>query len=385
MDTISKLDLLGEAAQYDICATSACIGVKNGGRKRTPHDLPRWIYPAVRPDGTRQLLMKVLMSNACRNDCAYCVNRCGGRGRPLSFTPDELVKTFLDFNRRGLAKGLFLSSAVENDNTMSRMLDTVEILRTRVGFRGYIHLKILPGASYGHVARAVELATRVSVNLEAPSPRHLAKIAPDKRFNDDLYARMKWIKEFMEKKQSHLCKGQTTQLIIGATDESDREVVDRVIGLYSDLRLERTYYSAFRPITGTPMENNLPAPLMREHRLYQVDFLLRRYQWTREDLIFQPDGNLSLKQDPKYIWAINHPEFFPIEINAADRFELLRIPGIGPISARRILTARQHGRLQSSDDLRTLGIVTKRAAPFVLLNGRRYAEEKGQKELFERA
>jgi predicted DNA-binding helix-hairpin-helix protein len=356
--------------------------VKAPGRKRAPYNLPQWIYPSVRPDGKRQLLMKVLMSNACRHDCGYCANRCGGRGRPVSFTPDELVQTFLDFNRQGLAEGLFLSSAVESNNTMDRMLDAVELLRVRLGFRGYIHLKVLPGASFGHVARAVQLATRVSINLEATSPGHLSDLAPGKDFTEDLYTRMGWIKKCLDEQTRHLCRGQTTQFIVGATNETDHETVDRMAGLYQQMRLDRVYFSAFRPINNTPLSDRLPAPLMREHRLYQVDFLLRRYKWKHEDLIYQTDGNLSLEKDPKYLWAVHHPELFPVEINTADRHELLRVPGLGPISVRRILDARRHEKLDSVADLRALGASAKRAAPFILLNGRRGGEERGQQGLF---
>jgi len=377
MDGNEKIDILGDSARFDICASS-CFSAQ--GRSRAPYGLPRWIYPAVRPDGQRLLLMKVLMSNACRNNCAYCANRCGGKGRPTSFSPDELARTFLDLHHKGLAEGLFLSSAVENDTTMSRMLDAVEILRNRSGFRGYIHLKVLPGASFGHVQRAVELATRVSINLEAATPAHLRALAPDKNFAEDLFSRMRWIHEALQSRQG-LCRGHTTQFIVGATPEADRDILQTVCGLYQDLDLERAYFSAFQPVAGTPLEEALPAPLMREHRLYQADFLLRQYRWKKEDFIFGAEGNLSLKQDPKLVWARNHPEFYPIEVNRAELPELLRIPGIGPRSARRILSSRNRGRLRSLQDLRALGAVGKRAAPYILVNGRPQGEEKGQLSL----
>jgi len=380
MNISEKIDLLGDSARFDICATSACMTQKGAGRSRAPYGLPRWIYPAVRPDGSRVLLMKVLMSNACRNTCAYCLNRCGGKGRPLSFSPQELADTFLDLRRRGLAEGLFLSSAVEDDNTMSRMLDAVEILRNRARFAGYIHLKILPGASFGHVERAVELATRVSVNLEAPTPRHLQTLARDKDFTEDLLARMRWIRECMSK-GGITCRGHTTQFVVGAAGESDREILQSVGALYQDMGLERAYFSAFQPIAGTPLEHVLPAPLMREHRLYQADFLLRQYHWKKEDFIFAADGNLSLKEDPKLVWARHHPEAYPVEINRAELPELLRVPGIGPRSARRILHSRRRDRLQTLQDLRSLGVVAKRAASFILLNGRPQTEMPGQPRL----
>lgn len=368
MSYTDKIEILGNSAKFDICASS-CFTAKGAGRQRAPYGLPRWVYPAVRPDGKRILLMKVLMANACRNNCAYCLNRCGGKGRPTAFSPDELVRTFLDLRQQGLAEGLFLSSAVENDNTMSRMLDAVEILRNRVGFNGYIHLKVLPGASFCQVERAVELANRVSVNLEAANAKYLGLLAPDKNFHDDLFVRMKWIHECLGKRRG-FARGHTTQFIVGATPESDREILETTTGLYKDLALERAYFSAFQPIAGTPLEDALPAPLLREHRLYQADFLLRQYRWRQEDFIFQPDGNLSLKEDPKYIWARNHPEQFPVEVNRAELEELLRVPGIGPRSARRILKLRSRGKIFTLQDLRTLGAVARRAAPFVLINGR---------------
>jgi predicted DNA-binding helix-hairpin-helix protein len=227
------------------------------------------------------------------------------------------------------------------------------------------------------VERAVELANRVSVNLEAGNPKDLQMLAPDKDFTEDLFSRMRWIDECMRRRES-LCRGHTTQFIVGATPESDRGILQTVSNLYRDIGLERAYFSAFQPIAGTPLEGALPAPLMREHRLYQADFLLRRYHWKQEEFIFQADGNLSLKEDPKMIWARNHPERYPVEINRAELAELLRVPGIGPKSARRILSSRKRGRLNTLGDLRSIGAVARRAAPFVLLNGRPQAEPAGQ-------
>jgi predicted DNA-binding helix-hairpin-helix protein len=377
MDREEKIELLGRSAQFDICASS-CFNTGEG-RRRAPQS-EKWIYPAALPNGKTIRLFKVLMSNACRNDCAYCVNRCGGRGRPAAFTPDELARTFLDLHHRGLAQGLFLSSAVEDDRTMSHMLDAVEIIRNRARFPGYIHLKILPGASFGQVQRAAELAQRISINLEAVDQNHLQKLAPDKNFKEDLFSRMRWIKESIAKREG-ICRGHTTQFVVGATGESDREIIDTVGNLYREMALERAYFSAFQPIAGTPLEGASPTPLMREHRLYQVDFLFRQYRWRREDIIFQTDGNLSLKYDPKMIWARSHPEVFPIEINQAALEELLRIPGVGPRSAKRILASRRQGKLQDLRDLRNFGAATKRAAPYVLINGRAQTEVSSQTSL----
>ncbi len=377
---MDKLELLGASARWDICATDACLGRRGQGRRRAPGGLPKWIYPAVRPDGRRVMLMKVLMSNACRNRCAYCANRCGSAEQGAGFSPGELVSLFLDFHRRDLARGLFLSSAVPDgaDQAMDRMLTAVEILRLRHRFGGYVHLKVLPGASFDRVERAVQLADRVSINLEAPNATRLEHLAPDKDFRADLVARMRWVRDLMQRERT-TCRGHTTQFVVGAAGESDREIMETSDRLYDEMGLERCYFSAFAPVPGTPLENARPAPLMREHRLYQADFLFRRYGWGLEELPFDRAGNLPLDADPKLAWARSHPERFPVEVNRADLRELLRIPGVGPRSAGRILSHRRRERLTSLADLRSLGAIASRAAGYVLLAGRRPAEVVGQR------
>lgn len=379
---MDKLEILGESAQWDICATDACMGRRGQGRRRAPADLPKWIYPAVRPDGKQVLLMKVLMSNACQNACAYCANRCGRAERSAGFGADELARTFLALHGRGLARGLFLSSAVPDsaNQTMERMLKAVEMLRIKHRFGGYIHLKILPGAGFDRIQRAVQLADRVSINLEAPGPERLRQIAPDKDFEGDLLTRMRWIRDLIARERS-TCRGHTTQFIVGAAGEADQEILQTAGRLYAEMSLERCYFSAFAPVPGTPLEDARAAPLTRENRLYQADFLFRRYGWRPEELIFGADGNLALGADPKLVWARAHSEHFPIEVNRADLHELLRIPGIGPTSARRILATRRKGRLTSLEDLRSLGAVASRAAGYVLLAGRRPGREGGQLQM----
>jgi putative DNA modification/repair radical SAM protein len=323
------------------------------------------------PDGRHIMLLKVLMSNVCENDCAYCANRCSRDYERVEFTPDELSRLFVWLYQRGLVKGLFLSSAVSGstDRCMSRMIAAVEQLRYRYGFRGYIHLKVLPGASRSSVERAVTLATRVSVNLEAPTQKHLVRIASQKEF-DQLIGPMGWIRELKE--EGRVAKaGQTTQFVVGAAGESDREIVTTTNWLYRKMDLARVYYSAFQPIVDTPLENHPPTPLMREHRLYQADFLLRKYGFSAEEICFDAGGQLPLKADPKMVWACSHPERFPVEVNRAPQEELLRVPGIGPVSARRIVRVRSQHTLSSLEDLKRLGAVTRWAAPFILFNGRR--------------
>ncbi len=370
MDIEEKLEFLGKAAQYDLCGEACSPGVH-----RMKDDLGRWLYPAVLPDGRKVILLKVLLSNACTNNCLYCANRAGRDCPRMYFTPEELASTFDHLWRRGVVKGLFLSSAVDGnpDDVMARMIAVAEIIRRRYGFPGYIHLKVIPGASKAAVEAMARWATRMSVNLEAPSPEALKRIAPGKDFTESLFTPIAWIKELVEEGKAILPAGQTTQFMVGPGGERDRDLLRLAQSLYRDFGLRRIYYSAFQPIPDTPLENHPPTPAWREHRLYQADFLIRRYGFTVEELPFDPSGNLPREGDPKLLWALNHPEFFPVEVNTADYQQLLRVPGIGPRSARRIISERRKGAIRFLEDLRKLGVVTGRAAPFITLRGKRPA------------
>lgn len=366
VDLITKANLLAQAAQYDLCA--AC-----GGRaSRVRDDVGRWIYPAALPDGRRVNLFKVLLTNACERDCHYCANRAGRDVRRVTFAPEELAATFDELLRRRLATGLFLSSAIcgSTAQAMERMIAAVEIVRHKYGFTGYVHLKILPGAERAAVERAAQLAHRVSVNLEAPNAERLSRLSASKRFEEDILQRMRWAREFMVA-EGTTSAGQTTQFVVGSADETDREILLTTARLYHELRLQRAYFSAFQPVPGTPLENRPPTPPLREHRLYQCDFLLRSYGFEYEELVFDRAGNLPLATDPKQLWAQHHRELFPLEINRADREELLRVPGIGPRSASRIVALRRGRAFRDLESLRRLGVVIQRAAPFVLLDGKR--------------
>ncbi len=364
MDPLRKIQILGESAQYDI--SCAC-----GGTGRTRSASGRWIYPSTLPDGGSVFLLKVLLSNACMNDCGYCANRASRDCLRYSFGVDELAELFTRLRLKGRVGGLFLSSGVVDsaNATMERMIKVVEIVRFKHRFRGYIHLKILPGAGFSLVERAVQLATRVSVNLEAPNPERLSRLAKGKKFHKDLLVPMKWVQSLIRKDFAGTTKSQTTQFVVGASREKDIEILEQTDRLYREMNLARVYFSAFQPVADTPLEHLSPTPPLREHRLYQADFLLRRYGFQFGELCFDADGNLPVDADPKMIWALNHPEQFPLELNRADESQLLRVPGIGLRSAKKIVTVRARGKIHGLEELRGLGVWTKRAAPFLLIDG----------------
>ena len=251
--------------------------------------------------------------------------------------------------------------------TMEKTIAAIDILRKKYLFQGYVHLKLMPGAEEGAVSRALALANRVSVNLEAPNQERLNRLSSTKQYSDELLSPLKMARALIDANPELAHISMTTQFVVGAADETDREILSTSARLYGDLRLARVYYSAFRPVEDTPLENHEPTPPIRERRLYQSDFLLRQYGFTYDDLIFDEQGNLPVESDPKTAWALKHPEHFPLEVNRASREELLRIPGIGPTSARRILEIRRDHRLDDLAELTQVGADAGRAAPFVLL------------------
>jgi len=334
----------------------------------------QWVYPAALPDGRHILLLKVLMSNVCENNCFYCVNRSANDYPILSYEPGELADLFIKLLMAKLVQGLFLSSGVYKNSvwSMDRMIKTVEILRYRYRFRGFVHLKVLPGAEPGQLERAVQIADRVSVNLEAPSASRLSRIAPQKGFDTELLDRVRLLSQLIKKAnrgKRYGPKGQSTQFIVGAAQESDSEILVTTKDLYDKLDLSRIYFSAFQPARGPPLEGTGPTPLVREHRLYQTDFLFRRYGFRMEEIGFTSAGNLPLGKDPKMIWAQGHPEFFPVEVNTASREELLRVPGFGPTTVKRILQVRREHKINSLDKIKMMGAVIKNAQGYFLLNG----------------
>lgn len=365
MDLVQKIETLGESARYDLC--NAC-----GAAARKRDDIGRWIYPAALPDGRRVRVLKVLMTNVCDKNCRYCGIRASHDVPRASFTPDELAVAFDRLHRADLVDGLFLSSGVSTGPaaTMDRMIDCVELVRRRYQFTGYVHMKMLPGASEAHIERVLQLAQRVSVNLEAPNAARLKVIAPRKSFFEELAEPMRIARRLIDASGGRLAPaGQTTQFVVGAAGEPDREILDTTARLYNELALKRAYFSAFQPVRGTPLEGLEPTPAWREHRLYQADWLLRFYGFRFEDLVFDSQGFLPRRADPKMMWARAHPELFPVEVNRASREELLRVPGLGPRSVERLLRWRRQDTIREVADLGRAGAMTARAAPFLLLDG----------------
>jgi predicted DNA-binding helix-hairpin-helix protein len=353
-------------------------GQGNPGRALAPKKNSLGLYDAVAPGGKRVTLLKTLLTSACERDCCYCPFRAKRNYRRATFKPEEMAQTFHQMFTAQVAEGLFLSSGVAGGGvrTQDRLIDTAEILRRRFHYTGYLHLKIMPGAERDQVWRAMQLADRISINLEAPNPNRLAALAPHKGFSDELLRPLQWAEEIRSTQPHHLgwngrWPSTVTQFVVGAVGESDVEILATTAYLLKQLSLARTYYSAFNPVPETPLENLAAENPWREHRLYQASFLLKSYAFDMEELTFDPQGHLPLDIDPKLGWARTHLAEQPVELNRADKRELLRIPGIGPKNAETILAARRRGHLRDTNDLEKLGISVNRAAPFVLLDGKR--------------
>lgn len=339
-----------------------------------------FIGHAQLPNGKQIKLLKTLLTSACERNCYYCPFRAGRDFRRATFGPDEFARTFMALYQKNIAEGLFISSGVAGGGrrTQDQLIDTAEILRRKLGFRGYIHLKIMPGAERAQVERAMQLADRVSINLEAPNTDRLQKLAPRKQFTEELLEPLRWIDEIRRARPAyHGWNGRwpssVTQFVVGAVGDSDLELLHTTDMLYRQLHLRRAYYSAFHPIDDTPLEGQPATAPLRQHRLYQASFLLRDYGFGLEEMPFeQQTQNLPLDSDPKLAWARANLHD-PVEINRAERRDLLRIPGIGPKIADAILHARRETKLRDLSALTRMGLSAKRAAPFILLDGQRPA------------
>ena len=380
---MEKLTILTDAAKYDAACTSsgASRGSRAGYIGNTSSSIAGCCH-TFSADGRCVTLLKVLMTNCCVYDCKYCVNRCSNDTRRAVFSPEELADLTIQFYRRNYIEGLFLSSGVmvSPDYTTERMIRCLDLLRNHYRFNGYIHAKAIPGTSPELVTQLGLLADRLSVNIELPSEQGLQTLAPNKT-RKAIFRPMNQITHTLKENKEELVKyrhtprfapaGQSTQMIIGATPDSDRHILSLTQALYDKYRLKRVFYSAYVPVVENTLLPSLDTkpPLLREHRLYQADWLLRFYGFRAEELLDEDDPNFNPLVDPKCSWALKHPAFFPVEINTASREELLRVPGVGVVSARRILYARRARKLEH-EDLRKLGVVMKRAQYFITCKGR---------------
>ena len=375
---MEKLHILSSSAIYDICSSPLNhVPPQTKFNPESPHH--PGIYKASTPYGKCSLL-KILMNNHCKNDCRYCINRSGRPCLRTRFEPHEISKIFMKFWEEGIADGLFLSSGIEGEveESMERILDTVTILRHEKNFKGYVHIKILPGADREQIKRAVTLANRVSINIEAPTHSHLSELSSQKDFRIDILRRMRWIKEEQERAKN-MRNGnitQTTQFVVGASSESDRDILKMVEWLYREFNLSRSYFSAFTPIPKTPLESHPPTPVLRQTRLYQAEFLLRKYGFKVDELVFEENENLTLRYDPKTSIALTNSEYFPVDVNEAEYDELIRVPGIGPLTARRIMKFREKKKILYIHQLQKLGVRVKSSLPFLKLNGWRQSNLK---------
>ena len=380
---MEKLTILSDAAKYDAACTSSGVRRKfQPGKIGSTSSSIAGCCHSFSADGRCVTLLKVLMTNSCVYDCKYCVNRRSNDTRRAAFTPRELAELTIGFYRRNYIEGLFLSSGVlrNADYTTEQMIRALRILRQEYGFNGYIHAKAIPGTSPELVQQLGLLADRMSVNIELPSQQSLQTLAPDKT-REAILRPMGLIRDKVFESKQELVKykhapsfapaGQSTQLIVGATRDTDRHILHLTEALYRKYRLKRVFYSAYVPV----VENSLlPAldtkpPLLREHRLYQADWLLRFYGFQASELLDEAHPDINPQLDPKCSWAVSHLEQFPVEVMRADYETLLRVPGIGPTSAKRIVSARRTAHLRF-EDLKKLGVVVKRAQYFVLCDGR---------------
>ncbi|WP_246151981.1 putative DNA modification/repair radical SAM protein [Rubripirellula reticaptiva] len=376
MDVREKLAILADAAKYDAsCASSGSKGTRAGSKIGSTEGMG--ICHSYTPDGRCVSLLKILLTNYCIYDCQYCVNRISSDTPRARFTIDEVVSLTMEFYKRNYVEGLFLSSGIiqTSDYTMEQLIAVAKKLRIDHHYGGYIHLKTIPNASQGLIDEAGGWADRLSVNIELPTDADLHQLAPEKK-KPQIVKAMSGIREKIdETKQEQAAgfkpprfapAGQSTQMIVGATPTPDLDVLKTASELYIGQRLRRVYYSAYSPIPHA--DARLPGqspPLIREHRLYQADWLMRFYGFSADEIVAEKDHNLSLEIDPKLAWAIANRHFFPVDINRASREELLRIPGIGVRNVKRILSLRKHNNLRS-EDLRKLRVAWNRAKVFVL-------------------
>lgn len=372
-DAFQKLTLMGDATLYEPAGDSP-----QTEQRFQSTSLQECVTSINTPTGKKDILA-TMVTTACERNCNYCPFRAGrSKTRRVSFKPDELAGAFDQLQRAKMVQGLFLSSGIIKGGvtTQDKIIDTAEIIRRKYKYPGYVHLKIMPGSEYDQIKRAVELADRVSINLEGATEERLNALAPKKDFTGELLQRLQWADEARKSLPPWKRTTVVTQFVVGAVGDTDVELLTLSDRLYRQVSLSRVYYSAFSPVIQTPFENTPSVNLLREHRLYQASFLLRDYQWDVEDLNFMQTGNLDLDVDPKRAWADAHLSQAPLDVMRASREELMRIPGIGPKGADAILKARGRGKLSDLGSLRKIGIHgLDQVAPYILLDGRRPSQQ----------
>ncbi len=369
-----KIQILGEASKYDVCASMASPRKESFSNRIGSPD-KAGICHAFAPDGRCISLFKVLMTNYCLYDCKYCVNNSGNAKEKVMFEPSELAKAFMGLYIRNYVEGLFLSSGVwrSADHTTEKILDTLQLIREKYKFRGYLHVKILPGTSRDNIKQIIRLADRVSLNVELPSASRMKEVTSNKNYTTDIIKCQKQIQDFY--KDGNIPAGHTTQFIVGTVGETDYEILEQLHWEYQNVDLKRGYFSAFDPIKGTPLEKVKPIQksARRENFLYRTDWLYRKYNYSIEEIysILDDNGMIPLQIDPKLSLALED-ETFPLDINEASYEQLIRIPGIGELSAQRIINLRKEKKqIESYTDLKRVGVVVKRAKSFMIVNGKR--------------
>ena len=370
-DAQTKISLLGRMAEHDLDGEPS---VSPEASPAKAEFLEGSLFQVRRPDGP-MTVMRTMQTSACERNCRYCCFRAGRADTTrVTVTPDEMAACFDKMVRADVVRGLFLSSGVVGGGikTMDPLLASAELIRKKYAYRGYLHLKIMPGAQDAQVEAALQVADRVSVNLEAVDERRLATLAPQKKLDAELLSVFRTVDRYRQMQPPWTKRPSlVTQFVVGPAGESDSELLHLSSRLYASAGLARAYYSRFNPVQNTPLEGEAPTSLLREHRLYQADWLLRFYGYAFDDLPFDDAGFLYQNSDPKQVWASRHLLEKPVEVNRAERSLLLRVPGIGLRGADAILRARRQGRLRELSDLRALGVTAKRAAPFVLIDGHR--------------
>ncbi len=376
-ETLTKLSQMGDVTLHEPAGDSPQTERVRRSRKQE-FNFSDCIANLQTPRGPKPVL-KTMMTTACERNCHYCVFRAGrAKTKRVTFSPDEMATAFDTLESAGKVDGLFLSSGIIKGSvtTQDKIIDTAEIIRNKLGYRGYIHLKIMPGIEYDQLYRSMQLADRISVNLEAPTSERLAALAPKKVFVEELLQMLMWAQEIRSDNRHQKLASSVTQFVVGAVGDTDLELLTMSDKLYRLAKLARVYYSAFGPVPGTPFENLPATEAIREFRLYQSSFLLRDYTWDVEELPFLRDGNLRADVDPKQAWADENLLHQPLEVMTAEREKLLRIPGVGPVGADAIIRSRRRGDLTELIHLKQIGIRTPhKLARYVLLNGRQPARQ----------